>query len=631
MSQNNTDEFLIKIKKFWHPINIYSNLRKLYFAIIPKGSKAYDFSYGFLRMFLKQLHLFNIYYQEWIRRNDTLTDETIKKIMGRVNGMTHKPMISVLMPVYNPPIELLEQAIQSVVHQIYPFWELCIADDASTDPRVPDLLLEYAQKDQRIKIVLRKENGHISAASNSALDLVTSEFVVLLDHDDLLHPLALYYTAKTIEAFPDSNIIYSDEDKITEKGRRLDPYFKPDFNYELFLSQNMISHLGVYRTEILRKVGGFRVGLEGSQDYDLALRVLDQSKPDQIHHIPRPLYHWRIIKASAARDLNIKPYAITSAKQALSEHLARRNIEADVDFLPGVAAYGVAYTLNDPPPKVAIVIPILKISDSIINNIKSILETTDYPEFEIILGISKEDHDEFSQILDNWKPKISSLIIDEQNISYPSFVNRCIKAAKSEFVCLLDGTLTGYKPDWLQMLTSHAIQPEIGAVAPRLINQSGRVYSNGIILVPDKIFQHLSQGEEQDLNGYFGWSKLVRGYSALSEKCLLFKTEHFHAFGGFDEAFQLPIFCGADFCLRLRKEGLRNILHPSVELYIQGKNNRIDHLDESNPAFQSDKQIFRERWYDWVENDPAFNPNLFFTEVGKMLVYLSPDLKSHGD
>ncbi|MGI6741951.1 MAG: glycosyltransferase family 2 protein [Brevefilum sp.] len=620
----------IDMNKFFHPINIYTNLRKLYFAIIPKGSKAYDVTYGFLRIFLKRLHLLNIYYQEWVRRNDTLTEETIKKMKHQIQSMDHHPVISVLMPVYNPPLELLDQAIQSVISQIYPFWELCIADDASTDPRVLDLLREFAQQDQRIKIVLREENGHISAASNSALELVSSDFVALLDHDDLLHPLALFYVAQCILEHPKCNLIYSDEDKLTAKGRRLDPYFKPDFNYELFLSQNMISHLGVYRTEILRKIGGFRVGLEGSQDYDLALRVLDQSTPDQIQHIPRPLYHWRIIKSSAASDLNVKPYAVTSAQRALTDHLARQNIQAEVTFLPEVAAYGVSYTLADPPPSVSIVIPVETLSNPILKNIKSIIETTEYPDFDVVLGCPENSAHEFSEELAELSPR-ARIVTFADDSTYASRVNQTIHATTSDFVCLLDGTLTGYQPDWLKALMSQATQKGIGAVAPRLINQSRRVYSNGIILVPDKIFQHLSQGEEQDLNGYFGWSKLVRGYSAISEKCLLFRKSYFDDFGGFEEAFQLPIFCGADFCLKLRNGEYRNILIPSIELYIPGKTNRIDHLEKSNPAFQSDKQIFIERWCDWVDRDPVFNPNLFFTEVGKMLVNLTPDIKPHGE
>jgi len=327
MSENISNKPERNNKQFWHSINIYNNLKRLYFSIIPKGSKVYDFTHSFLNIFLKQLKLFNIYYREWIRRFDTPSMEDIQAIRNHINLMAKKPPISVIMPVYNPPLELLDQAIQSVINQVYPYWELCIADDASTDSSIPSLIQDYIQNDERIKAVFRKENGHISAASNSALELATYDFMALLDHDDILHPLALYYVANEINNHPESVIIYSDEDKITRRGKRLDPYFKPDFDYELLLSQNMVSHLGVYRTSIVRNVGGFRTGLEGSQDYDLVLRVLEHCETDQIHHIPRPLYHWRTIRESAARNLNIKPYAIDAATQALTDHFSRRSIK----------------------------------------------------------------------------------------------------------------------------------------------------------------------------------------------------------------------------------------------------------------------------------------------------------------
>jgi glycosyltransferase involved in cell wall biosynthesis len=631
MQEKKANQFILNLKRFWHPINIYDNLKKFYFSIVPKGSKVYKFTHGFLSIFIKKLHLFNIYYQEWIRRFDTITDETKSEVFGQISAMENQPFISVVMPVYNPPEELLYQAIQSVINQIYPYWELCIADDASTNPRIPAMIKDFAKKDPRIKAILRNENGHISAASNSALDLVTKEYVALLDHDDLLHPLALYYVAQIIEKYPDSVIIYTDEDKITKKGRRLDPYFKPDFNYELFLSQNMISHLGVYRTETVRFVGGFRLGFEGSQDYDLALRVLEQSKPEQIHHIQRPLYHWRIIKASAANDLNVKPYAITAAQKALSEHLARRNVQAEVTFLPDVAAFRITYALSEPPPNISIVLPVDKLSNQIINIIDSIIKITDYPKYQIVLGLPYKDHNNSVDKLAKWNPIVKSVPYDNNIDNYASMVNHCVNQTSSELVCLLDRALKGYQPDWLRTLSSLASQPEIGAVAPRLIDQSGRVYSNGIILLPNKIFQHISQGEEQDLNGYFGWSKLTRGYSILSEKCLMFKKEHFVKSEGFNDSFQLPIFSGADFCLRLRELGYRNILQPSVELHIAGNDNQGDFLDDSEQSYQTDKQTFIEYWYNWVANDPAFNPNLYFTEIGKMLVNPSPNLNSLGD
>ena len=248
-------------------------------------------------------------YSKWTRRFDTLTDEIRAKMRRIADGFAYKPLISVVMPCYNPKPEWLREAIESVRRQIYPHWELCIADDASTDPTIRSIMEDYSRRDARIRVVFRSINGHISAASNSALALAAGEYVALLDHDDILAEQALFWVAEAINRHPDAGLIYSDEDKITESGIRRDPNFKCDWNYDLFLSQNMICHLGVYKAWLLCKIGGFREELEGAQDYDLALRFIEQLYPSQIVHIPRVLYHWRVHQNSAAQNANAKPYA----------------------------------------------------------------------------------------------------------------------------------------------------------------------------------------------------------------------------------------------------------------------------------------------------------------------------------
>ena len=624
MSDSQNQDFLTKMRKFWHPINIYNNLKKLYFALIPKGSKVYNVTYGFLRIFLKQLHLFNIYYREWIRRFDTLTEEKVRAIRSEIDRMEQPPTFSVVMPVYNPPPDLLEQAIQSVLDQVYPHWELCIADDASTDPRIKILLQEYSQKDTRIKTVFRTENGHISAASNSAIDLVENDYIVLLDHDDLLHPLALYHVAKVIQGNPDCVVIYSDEDKITGNGRRLDPYFKPDFDPELILSQNMVSHLGVYKTSAVRKVGGFRLGLEGSQDYDLLLRVNETCSPDQIHHIPLPLYHWRIFRESAARDVNVKPYAINAGVRAISEHLQRRNIAAEVKFLPELAGYAVDYILPTPAPSVTLLLRSTNPTNVLASSLESILMRTDYPHYQVLLCVPQGADQLPENLLQAWQVQVSIREQDPATFScYAKSINQCLDFITTDFVCLVDEAVTGFVPKWLSALLGQAVQPGIGAVAPRLINQKDRVYSNGIVLLPGKPPQHLSKGEEEGVNGYFGWAKLTRGYSALSEKCILFKTDHLTSLGGLAINYSDSLYTIVDFCLKMKTEGLRHILFPSVSLYI----NEDHHYNDSNGSSsdeEEDFERFAHRWQSWLQNDPSFNPNLTLIDEGKILVNLSP-------
>jgi glycosyltransferase involved in cell wall biosynthesis len=631
MSKDLNQNFLNQLRRITRPLNTYSRLKSIYLTLVPKGSKAYEITHGFLRIFLKRIHLFNISYQEWIRQVDTLKEADLQKINEKIESMASKPHISIIMPVYNPPLTFLEEALKSVLNQVYPFWELCIADDASPNPYVTELINKYAQFEPRIRVVFREENGHISAASNSALELAQYPFAVLFDHDDLLHPLALYYVAQTILAFPDSEIIYSDEDKITKRGRRLDPYFKPDFNYELLLSHNMVSHLGVYRTATMRAVGGFRIGLEGSQDYDLLLRILERIKFNQIHHIPFPLYHWRISRQSAAEDVNIKPYAIDSGKKALQEHLDRSSIKGHVKFLPEVAAYHVEYDLPEPNPSVAILIQDQETSKTLQNCVDSIIQNTNYPNYRIIIDLPNELDQSPELPVNQWGDKVSiEHFPGEIANTYAKITNRAVNSLKEDFVVLLDKTLLVQSPNWLIHLVGQAAQKNIGAVAPKLLYSNNVVYSSGVVILPDGGIHHISKGEELSVNGYFGWAKLTRGYSALSYKCLLFRQNAFTSVNGFNESLQTPDYCGVDFCLRLKSLGFRNILYPSVELYIQEKHRYNKPLEVSKQDSEIDRTFLKDNWGEWVLNDPAFNPNLAIVDEGKLVVDLSPQYKFPG-
>ena len=616
------------MNQFWDPISIYQKLRTIYFAIIPKNSKAYERTPEFLRTFLKQMYLLNIYYQEWIRRYDTPDESALQSIEETIYNMAEKPAISVLMPVYNPPLEFLKEAIESVRTQMYPYWQLCIADDASTEPGVKELIHSYTKIDTRIQAVYRKINEHISAASNSALKLAKYDTIALLDHDDIIHPLALYLVAHTINVHPDWEIIYSDEDKITKWGRRFDPYFKPEFNYELLLSQNMVSHLGVYKTETMRKIGGFRKGLEGSQDYDLLLRILENCSPDQIHHIPRPLYHWRVSHRSVAEDVSIKPYATKAGIKALEQHLLRKSIKAEVIFLPKLSAYRVEYVLEKSKPHITIIISTPSMSQPVLDCINEIISKTEYPNFNILLCLSSDSDEKVIPPSETWKEIVN--VVFSKNSSQKSIVqslNYWIPKIHTDYICFFSKPITNFSPHWLSELVGQAIQPGIGTVGPKLLYQNGLVYSNGIFLLPDIITSHHMQGTDKDDIGYFGWAKLQRGYSALSEKCLLFKQDHFLNLNGFKEDFINPHFSVVDFCLRLQKQNFRNILCPFVEVSLA----ETFDFKTKNPAedliHPIDKKLMEEHWSEWLENDPSFNPNLDLVEEGKILISLSPRIK----
>jgi len=632
MNDNAKQSFLTNIKKFFKPLNIYQNLKSIYLKFFPRGSKVYVISYGLLSVFLKRINFFNISYQKWIQQNDHWDEEDLIEIRTIITEMPSKPSISILMPVYNTPVNQLQEAIQSVINQTYPYWELCIADDASTNPKIKTLINDFVRADPRIKAVFRSKNGHISAASNSALALAQHSFVALFDHDDLLHPLALFFVAMLLLEYPESEIIYSDEDKITKKGHRLNPYFKPDFNYELLLGQNTVSHLGVYRTETVREIGGFREGLEGSQDYDLLLRILERVKPNQIHHIPFPLYHWRISRQSVAEDLNVKPYAIKSGMRAIQEHLNRVSRKAEVRISKEFAAYLTDYPLPSPEPSVSILINDHFYSNELKNCINSILEITDYPNFVIWLCLPESAKQKENVEPFGWGVKVRTLYLpDNVSKSYAKTLNFAVSLMTENYVGFLDKSLSKFPENWLSGLIGHASQTDIGVFAPKLLFNNEVVYSCGVILSPTGEARHMFRGSEQNDNGYFGWAKLPREYTALSEKCLMIKRESFNRVNGFSENYHTSFYSSIDLCLRLKKHGFRNTIISPVELYIQADHHFNRQSEFTPEALEADRQMLKENWREWVRNDPAFNPNLTLRK-GKPIVhsnfkiddYLSP-------
>lgn len=270
----------------------------------------------------------DIQYQRQVRR-ERLRKKQIREIKAEIENFSCHPLISIVMPVYNVEGQWLEKAIQSVLNQVYPYWELCIADDASPLPHIRPILEKYQEQDQRVHVVYLEKNLGISGASNEALKLVSGEWVAFLDHDDEISPDALFEVARVIQRDPGTGIIYSDEDKLSMGGMRLRPVLKSDWNPGLFLTHNYLCHLVVCRTDLVRQVGGCRRGFEGSQDYDLLLRITELTS--RVVHIPRVLYHWRMIPGSAAAIVDAKSTSFERARQALKEALERRGLKGTIN------------------------------------------------------------------------------------------------------------------------------------------------------------------------------------------------------------------------------------------------------------------------------------------------------------
>jgi glycosyltransferase involved in cell wall biosynthesis/SAM-dependent methyltransferase len=552
-------------------------------------------------------------YRKWLRKFHTLEDLDRKIIAGHIPGFQHKPLISVLMPVYNPPLQFLDEAIRSVRYQLYPYWELCIADDASTDPEVRRIIHEHMAIDGRIKAVFRSGNGHISLASNSALELVTGEFVVLLDHDDLLSEDALFWVAEMLQRQPDAGLIYSDEDKIDEKGNRMDPYFKSDWNPFLFLGHNMISHLGVYRTALVREVGGFREGFEGSQDYDLAARIVEKLDPCQIVHIPRVLYHWRILPGSTAVGLGEKPYAQNASERAMNEHLLRTNIPGRVEKNRALGGmHRVFVDLPETPPLVSIIILAHNQEHSVRRCIESIVLKTAYPAYEIILvDCGSDDPAALAYFTDLSKNEKIRLLQDSGPLNFSRLHNTAAKEARGEVLILLNNDTEVLSPDWLAEMVSLALLAKIGAVGAKLLYPDGTVQHGGILMGVAECSAHAHNGIPKEAGGYLGRAQLLQMYTAVSAACLAVRRSVFEEVDGLDEEGLKVGYNDVDLCLKLRKQGYWNVWTPFVQL-IQHESFSGGEGDtpEQRHRFWREISLLKKRWPSSFFHDPAYNPNL---------------------
>ena len=481
--------------------------------------------------------------------------------------MSKPPRISIILPIFNPQLDWLGEAITSVKEQTYPHWQICMADDASTNPHVRPYLKQQAASDERIKLVFRASNGHISACSNSALALATGEWCGLLDQDDVLREHALSLVAREIHARPEAGLIYSDEDFIDVGGTRSNPFIKPDWNPELFLGQNYINHFGVYRADLLQEIGGFREGFEGSQDYDLVLRCIERLRPEQIRHIPRILYHWRMVPGSLAEVRDAKPYAKDAARRALAEHVERCALHARVEPCPeSVESHRVTYEVPDPAPLVSIIVH------------DGSRPPTTYPAHEIIATDAR---------ITNWAERI----------------NRAAEDAKGAVLVLLGAGIEVVEDEWLQELVGHAARMEVGAVGVRIWNADDTLRHGGYLLGVGGVASSAHEGLPRGHAGFFNRTFLQRNCSAVSAECIAMRASVFHQLDGFDAKNLAGRYHDIDYCLRAQENGLEIVWTPYVNPVFRGS---------ATPAAASptDEQYMRSRWGAKLTNDPFYSPSL---------------------
>ena len=561
-------------------------------------------------------------YQAWVHQFDSIDDAKRALIRKRIDTLPHKPLISVVVPTYNSDERLLREMIASVRAQIYPNWELCIADDASPDPRVVQVLDEAAGSDKRIRFVVRSTNGHISEASNTALELAQGEYVALLDHDDVIPEHALFMVAAYINKHHGARLFYSDEDKISLRGQRSDPYFKPDWNPYLALSQNLFSHLGVFETALVRQAGGFRKGFEGSQDHDLVLRCVELAGHSSVVHIPHVLYHWRIVSGSTAQSGDEKPYARLARLRAVKEHLHRIGVNATLEDSD---RFYIHFAIPTPAPKVSIIIPTRDRVELLRQCIESVRSKTTYPNYEIIV-VDNGSHEQ--RTLDYFAAMASDsvrILRDDSPFNFSALNNRAVEHATGEYVCLLNNDIEVITPDWLAELVSIAAQPGTGAVGARLWYPDRTLQHGGVVFGLGGVAGHIHHALHRWQPGYFGRALCVQNLSAVTAACLVIRKAVYVEVGGLDEELAVA-FNDVDFCAKVLRAGYRNVWTPHAELYHHESASRGSDMDpDKYERFVREVHWIQARWPDLIAHDPAYNPNLTLdTSVGHFALGIPP-------
>lgn len=552
-------------------------------------------------------------YEEWIETVELPSLPSKDDVAAFLTTMDKPPVISVVMPVYNPEEIYLRACIDSVLAQSYPNWELCMADDKSPKEHVQRVLREYEAKDQRIKVVYRQQNGHISAASNSALELATGEYIALLDHDDALPEHALLFMAQSIHNRPETKIIYSDEDKLNARGERFEPHFKSDWNPDLFFSQNYVSHLGVYHHDLLKKIGGFRLGVEGSQDQDLLLRCLPHVQADQIVHIPRVLYHWRMVEGSTALASGEKSYTTDAGIKSLRDYFASQEIGVEVEAGRVPNTYRVRYPIPEPAPLVSLLIPTRDRRSLTETAVRSIIEKSTYTNYEILIldngSVEAETLEFFSQIQQE-DHRVKVLAYDYP-FNYSAINNFGARHAKGDIIGLVNNDIEVINPEWLTEMVSHCIRPEIGCVGAKLYYSNDTLQHGGVILGIGGVANHSHKNFSRSHPGYFARLICIQNYSAVTAACLLIRKEIFDAVEGLDEENLAVAFNDVDFCLKVREAGYRNLWTPYAELYHYESISRgAEDSPEKIARFTGEVNFMQSKWGKQLEIDPFYSRNL---------------------
>lgn len=591
----------------------YINIVKKLSPYNVKKGILYLKHYGVKEFWIKLTERFqkdDIDYNEWFS-NHCPTEEEIAEQRKRV--FAYAPKISILVPVYNTPAVFLKQMIQSVRKQTYSNWELCIANANPANPEVAEILRVASKKDARIKVVDVPENEGIAQNTNRALEIAAGEYIGLLDHDDLLAVNALYEVVNALNADAGAEVIYTDEDKVTtDLEEHFKPHFKPDFNLDLLRSNNYICHFFVAKKELIERVGAFRKEFNGAQDYDLILRCTEEA--ENIVHVPKILYHWRVHKESTSDNPMSKMYAYDAGKKAIEEHLKRCDTSGEVSHTKDLGFYRVKYPVQG-EPLVSILIPNKDQVDSLDKCLRSIEEKTDYHNYEIVIienNSEKEDTFRYYEKISSEKIRV---IRWEKEFNYSAINNFGVRHAKGDYILFLNNDVEIINSDWMREMLSHCQRKEVGIVGARLYYPDDTIQHGGIIVGIGGVAGSVFVGLPKGYSGYMHKAALQLDLSAVTAACMMMKRRVFEEVGGFEEKLKVA-FNDVDLCLKTREKGYLVVYNPYVELYhYESKTRGAEDTKEKVRRFQTEIEYMRSHWIDILKKgDPMYNTNLSLTK-----------------
>ena len=602
MSEKETKTFKIKWTKVLKKVSPYN---------IKKGI-LYLRHYGPKEFWVKLTERFqadDVDYEQWYENHKALPEELEKQ---KNEKWKRKPLISIVVPVYNTPQVFLRQMIESVQNQSYSEWELCIGNASPENKEMKKILEEY-KNDARIKEVEIPENKGISQNTNRAMEIASGELIGLLDHDDLLAPNALYEIAKAVNEHLDAEVIYTDEDKVTtDLKEHFQPHLKPDFNLDLLRSNNYICHFFVASRDLIKRVGGFRPEFNGAQDYDLILRCTEQAK--QIVHIPKILYHWRVHKASTADNPASKMYAFDAGKRAIEEQLIRCRTKGTVQHTKDLGFYRVKYEICG-EPLVSIIIPNKDQSEALKKCLDSIREKTSYRNYEIIIVENNSEEPETFAFYKKIAGEKIKVVTWEGEFNYSAINNFGVRHARGDYLLLLNNDVEIINGDWLTEMLSHCQRKEVGIVGAKLYYPDNTIQHAGIIIGIGGVAGSVFVGLPRAFSGYLHKASIQLDLSAVTAACMLVKRSVFEQVGGLEEKLKVA-FNDVDFCLRVREKGYLVVYDPYAELYhYESKTRGAEDTKEKIRRFQTEIEYMRSHWIGLLKKgDPYYNCNLSLTK-----------------